>query len=364
MNLKLYIEDMIKRAEENFTEEELEETVDPLKEELKQIEFSDNDKAIYYDLLKNNEYKDSFVYYLLHLQNCLEDPYFLMSRSSNMLCEQQRYGLIKPDGKLRKVLMLYSLRGNGYAIHHLKGKCDCSEEYQDFNIKTKLELKNRVGALFMMPEKKEEKYISYSAQKYVCNNCGREYDESEIQRYMVRHKELNEEELYYQQEANNPFISKEEITMFEQALNLIDTPRWDADKVEKDLAQSLVGKYIYNDDICLVWCFFPKIQFVTRTFDMQRNSISNRLSNFELYDGVYYSRSIARYEDFYWTSARLLYLEGKCLTANQILDRMIHRYDISDMLRITPRKISKFYVTNGIASKDDKEKGCLVFCPR
>lgn len=123
-------------------------------------------------------------------------------------------------------------------------------------------------------------------------------------------------------------------------------------------------KYIYNDDICLVWCFFPKIQFVTRTFDMQRNSISNRLSNFELYDGVYYSRSIARYEDFYWTSARLLYLEGKCLTANQILDRMIHRYDISDMLRITPRKISKFYVTNGIASKDDKEKGCLVFCPR
>lgn len=122
--------------------------------------------------------------------------------------------------------------------------------------------------------------------------------------------------------------------------------------------------HIYNDDICLVWCFFPKIQFVTRTFNMQRNSISNRLSNFELYDGVYYSRSIARYEDFYWTSARLLYLEGKCLTANQILDRMIHRYDISDMLRITPRKISKFYVTNGIASKDDKEKGCLVFCPR
>ena len=128
------------------------------------------------------------------------------------------------------------------------------------------------------------------------------------------------------------------------------------------------GRYrqstIYNDDICLVWCYFPKIQFVTRTFNMQRNSISNRLSNFELYDNVYYSRSIARYEDFYWTSARLLYLEGKCLTANQILDRMLHRYEISDMLRITPRKISKFYVTNGITSKDDKEKGCLVFCPR
>lgn len=121
---------------------------------------------------------------------------------------------------------------------------------------------------------------------------------------------------------------------------------------------------VYNDDICLVWCFFPKIQFVTRTFDMQRNSISNRLSNFELYDNIYYSRRIARYEDFYWTSARLLYLEGKCLTANQILDKMIHRYDISDMLRVTPRKISKFYVTNGIASRDDKDKGCLIFCPK
>lgn len=121
---------------------------------------------------------------------------------------------------------------------------------------------------------------------------------------------------------------------------------------------------IYNDDICLVWCFFPKIQFVTRTFDMQRNSITNRLSNFGLFDNVYYSRTIARYEDFYWTSARLLYLEGKCLTANQILNRMINRYDVSDMLRVTPRKISKFYVTNGITSKDDKEKGCLIFCPR
>ena len=120
---------------------------------------------------------------------------------------------------------------------------------------------------------------------------------------------------------------------------------------------------IYNDDICLAWCFFPKIQFVTRTFNMQRNCISNRLSNYSLFDNVYYSRSIARYDDFYWTSARLMYIEGRCLTANQILDRMLNRFSVSDMLRVTPRKISKFYVTNGIASRDDKKKGCLIFCP-
>ncbi len=123
-------------------------------------------------------------------------------------------------------------------------------------------------------------------------------------------------------------------------------------------------KRLYNDDICLVWCYFPKIQFVSRTFGMQRNNISNRLANYNLFDGVYYSRNISRYEDFYLTSMRLLYTDNACYTANQILDRMLNRYNVSDMLRITPRKISKFYVTNGIASKKDKNKGCLVFCPK
>lgn len=123
-------------------------------------------------------------------------------------------------------------------------------------------------------------------------------------------------------------------------------------------------KQLYNDDICLVWCYFPKIQFVSRTFGMQRNNISNRLANYNLFDGVYYSRNISMYEDFYLTSMRLLYTDNACYTANQILDRMLNRYNVSDMLRITPRKISKFYVTNGIASKKDKNKGCLVFCPK
>lgn len=134
-----------------------------------------------------------------------------------------------------------------------------------------------------------------------------------------------------------------------------------------DLSQTrgrYTRKQLYNDDICLVWCYFPKMQFVSRTFGMQRNNISNRLANYNLFDGVYYSRNISRYEDFYLTSMRLLYTDNACYTANQILDRMLNRYNVSDMLRITPRKISKFYVTNGIASKKDKSKGCLVFCPK
>lgn len=34
-------------------------------------------------------------------------------------------------------------------------------------------------------------------------NAIKEYDENEIERYMVRHKELDENELYYQQNALN-----------------------------------------------------------------------------------------------------------------------------------------------------------------
>ena len=137
--------------------------------------------------------------------------------------------------------------------------------------------------------------------------------------------------------------------------------------VYPDLSQTRgrhTRKQLYNDDICLVWCYFPKLQFLSRTFNMQRNNISNRLANYNLFDGVYYSRNISRYEDFYLTSMRLLYIDNACYTANQILDRMLNRYNVSDMLRITPRKISKFYVTNGIASKKDKNKGCLIFCPK
>ena len=50
---------------------------------------------------------------------------------------------------------------------------------------------------------------------YVRNlNNIKEYKEKDIQRYMVRHKELNEEEIEYQNNAINPFVSKEEIERY------------------------------------------------------------------------------------------------------------------------------------------------------
>lgn len=45
------------------------------------------------------------------------------------------------------------------------------------------------------------------------------YKESEMQRYLVRHKYLTEEELEYQSNAINPFATDEEIEKF---LNLIE----------------------------------------------------------------------------------------------------------------------------------------------
>lgn len=48
-------------------------------------------------------------------------------------------------------------------------------------------------------DKKEYKY-----EVYVRNyNCIKEYEEKDIQRYMVRHKELSEEEQEYQYNAIN-----------------------------------------------------------------------------------------------------------------------------------------------------------------
>ena len=69
-------------------------------------------------------------------------------------------------------------------------------------------------------------------------------------------------------------------------------------------------------------------------------------------------------DDYYYTSMRMLFLEDDCLTANQIMDRMMHRYTISNMLRITPRKISSFYSVHHVPSKKDKSEGCLVFCSK
>lgn len=60
---------------------------------------------------------------------------------------------------------------------------------------------------------KDNKEIYYEVYVRSFNGI-KEYTESEIQRYMVRHKELNDEELEYQEEAQNPFITAEEYQQF------------------------------------------------------------------------------------------------------------------------------------------------------
>lgn len=121
---------------------------------------------------------------------------------------------------------------------------------------------------------------------------------------------------------------------------------------------------VFSDDLCLLFCWYPNVQYLVRTLGLERNTISNRLANFELFENHYFARNIARYDDYNYTSMRLLYLEEDCLTANQIMDRMLHKYNVSGMLRITPRKISSFYSVQHIPSNKDKKQGCLVFCPR
>lgn len=50
-------------------------------------------------------------------------------------------------------------------------------------------------------------------------NTIKEYSEKDIKRYMVRHKELSNEEMEYQHDAENPFISDEEVKDFLNKIN-------------------------------------------------------------------------------------------------------------------------------------------------
>lgn len=120
---------------------------------------------------------------------------------------------------------------------------------------------------------------------------------------------------------------------------------------------------VYNEDICLLYCFHNNVQHWVKILGLERNTISNRLGNFDLFNNDYFYRTIARYEDYYWSALRILYLDEVCLTADQLMDRMLNRYEISSQLRVTPRKISKFFSINNVSHKDKKTKGCLVFCP-
>lgn len=120
---------------------------------------------------------------------------------------------------------------------------------------------------------------------------------------------------------------------------------------------------VFSEDLCLMYAFHENIQFWVKILGLERNTISNRLGNFDMFENDYFHRAIARYDDYYWTCLRILYLDETCLTANQLMDRMMNRYDVSGQLRVTPRKISKFFSIHGVGHQDKKVRGCLVFCP-
>ena len=63
----------------------------------------------------------------------------------------------------------------------------------------------------------KELYYDVYVREY---SCIKQYDEKDIERYMVRHKELSEEEQEYQKNALNPFLTDEEIKEFFSKLNL------------------------------------------------------------------------------------------------------------------------------------------------
>lgn len=120
---------------------------------------------------------------------------------------------------------------------------------------------------------------------------------------------------------------------------------------------------LYTEDICLLYLFHPQVQFWVNVLGLERNTISNRLGNYGLFDDCYYYQTIARYDDYYLKAIREMFIDGECYTANQIMDRMMNRYEISSQLRITPRKVSKFFAASNVPRKSKKQNGSLVFCP-
>lgn len=190
--------------------------------------------------------------------------------------------------------------------------------------------------------------------------------------YRALKRKTHYNKLLQKEFQENPFVFETQET---------DNCTKDFDRIirEKELLNPMYGYNVFNDlqnrkgrhkkrevfteDLCLLYLFNPSVQFWVNVLDLERNTISNRLGNFGLFDDGYYHQSVARYEDYYWTALRTLYLENKCMTAAQLMDKIGHRYDVSSQLRVTPRKISKFFAAHNVKRQEKKEEGSLVFCP-
>lgn len=122
--------------------------------------------------------------------------------------------------------------------------------------------------------------------------------------------------------------------------------------------------HIFSDDLCLMYMFINNFQFWARTLNMERNTIANRLAGYELVETNYYKRKIATYECYQWSVLRFLYEDGGCYTSRQLIERMETKYNVSGMLKITPRKITRFLTIHGANIQDKKRNGCSLFCPQ
>lgn len=120
---------------------------------------------------------------------------------------------------------------------------------------------------------------------------------------------------------------------------------------------------IFSEDVCLLYTLIPYIQTWIPVFRVERNTLVNRLSNYDVMRSNYYSCTISNYTEYYWTALRMMYLDNRCMLSSQIIGAMENKYDISHQLRITPRKISKFFISNGVRKSDRIQNGCSVFCP-
>lgn len=121
---------------------------------------------------------------------------------------------------------------------------------------------------------------------------------------------------------------------------------------------------IFSDDLCLLYIFIPNFQFWSRTLKMERNTIANRLVGYELIETDYYQKKIATYDSYQWSILRFLYEDGGCYTSRQIIERIGNRYNVSGMLKITPRKITRFLTARGCNLDGKSRNGCRLFCPQ
>lgn len=120
---------------------------------------------------------------------------------------------------------------------------------------------------------------------------------------------------------------------------------------------------MFNEDVCLLFCWGLSISIISSIYGVQYNTVANRLSNYNLHKDGYYKRNISTYDDFCWTTFREAYQRKETMSAARIISWMSTKYDISNLLMISSRKLSSFLVSVNCYRERDDKQNCLVFSP-